>query len=359
MGPGHRLFDTLIEWAIQEAQRDFVKGAVLVDPNIAKPQRIWLVRSTIEDGRIESRKRLAHERLAVIASDHMGLRTTSPSYLLDCVPPEKACELPNLPERSTDDIQQWAFQEITEKQLEQVSAIREEECRLRRDYLNTAFTDLILELQGELNDLQQASLFGEENAEERAKLHKRIEALQSRKVERLAELELMLKLTANLPTIHTQAMVIPPPVVTVEAEEPSLSGGIPMQRDDEVEAIAMEVTERYERGRGWNPVDVHTENEHYDIRSESPTGEKRFIEVKGRSQSGAIIITGPEIDKLRQLGDRAWLYVVTFCKSERPKLRIIQDPIPKLNAEMLYRRVQFVVEEQDWSAQGEEAKVRA
>ncbi len=130
-----------------------------------------------------------------------------------------------------------------------------------------------------------------------------------------------------------------------------------MQRDDEVEAIAMEITERYERSRGWNPVDVHKENEHYDIRSESPTGEKRFIEVKGRSQSGAIIVTGPEMDKLRQLGDRAWLYVVTFCKSERPKLRIIQDPIPKLNAAMLYRQVQFVVEEQDWSAQGEEANL--
>ncbi|GIX50684.1 MAG: hypothetical protein KatS3mg132_878 [Limisphaera sp.] len=38
MGPGHPLFDTLIEWAIREARQAFAKGATLVDPNIAKPQ---------------------------------------------------------------------------------------------------------------------------------------------------------------------------------------------------------------------------------------------------------------------------------------------------------------------------------
>ncbi len=49
-----------------------------------------------------------------------------------------------------------------------------------------------------------------------------------------------------------------------------------------------------------------------------------------------------------------WLYVVTFCKSEKPRLRIIRDPIPKLNPEMLYRQVQFMVEEGDWSSRGKE-----
>jgi len=58
------------------------------------------------------------------------------------------------------------------------------------------------------------------------------------------------------------------------------------------------------------------------------------------------------VDKLRQLGDRAWLYIVTHCKGAQPRLRIIQDPISKLNPEMLYRQVQFVVEEADWATQG-------
>jgi predicted AAA+ superfamily ATPase len=120
------------------------------------------------------------------------------------------------------------------------------------------------------------------------------------------------------------------------------------------EAIAMDVAMRYERSRGWTPTDVSWDGEHYDVRSEGPGGEKRFIEVKGRAQSGAIVLTGPEVDKLRQLGERAWLYIVTFCKGERPRLRIIQDPISRLNPEMLYRQIQFVVEQDEWVRQGEE-----
>jgi superfamily II DNA or RNA helicase len=360
MGPGHPLFDTLIEWAIREARQAFAKGATLVDPNIAKPQRVWLVRSTIEDSReagfqpVSSKKRVAHERLALIVQDHMGLRTTSPSYLLNCLAPETAVPVPDMESRTVEEIQAWAYEQITERQLEQVKAIRAEECDLRRQYLNTAFTDLILELQQELNDLQQAQLFGEDNRDEVERLRRRIEELKARKAGRLKELELMMKLTANLPDLLTEAVIAPVPVATVESDEEAPSKGVPMRRDDEVEAIAMEVAMRYEHSRGWTPVDVSRDGEHYDIRSEGPNGEKRFIEVKGRAQTGAIVLTGPEVDKLRQLGERAWLYIVTFCKGERPRLRIIQDPISRLNPEMLYRQIQYLVEEGDWAAQGEE-----
>ncbi len=40
LGPGHPLFDALIEWAIRRARDAFAKGAILIDPNIARPQRI-------------------------------------------------------------------------------------------------------------------------------------------------------------------------------------------------------------------------------------------------------------------------------------------------------------------------------
>ena len=79
------------------------------------------------------------------------------------------------------------------------------------------------------------------------------------------------------------------------------------------------------------------------------TGKKRFIEVKERAATGPIVLTGPEVDKLRQLGPRAWLYVVTFCREDTPRLHIIQDPITRLHPEMLYRQVQFLVQEDDWS----------
>lgn len=353
LGPGHPLFDTLIEWAIKEAHEAFAKGTRLVDPNLSEPKRIWLVRSTIEDGRLEREKRLAHERFIVIFLDHSGLRATSPSYLLDCLPPEDELERPAPQQLKSEEIQNWVYNEITEKQLESIHSLRQEECDLRREYLLETFTDLIVERQGELNELQQAQLFGEANYEEAEKLHMKIEDLKQRRRERLAELDRMLRLRANLPEILTEAAVVPAPSVI---EEGLVTRGIPMRRDDEVERIAMEVAENYECSRGWSPIDVSQEGEHYDIRSVGPNDEKRYIEVKGRAQSGAIMLTGPEVDKLRQLENRAWLYIVTFCKGERPSLRIIQNPLSNLNPKMLYRQVQFLVEEDDWASKGEEIK---
>ena len=177
------------------------------------------------------------------------------------------------------------------------------------------------------------------------------------KKERLDELELMLKLSAKLPDILTEALIVPVPVVVAEGD--SSPNDFPMQRDDEVEDIAMDVAMRYERSRGWTPMDVSNDGEHYDVRSEGPGGEKRFIEVKGRAQSGGVVITGPERDKLQQLGERAWLYIVTYCKGEKLRLRIVQDPFSKLTPEMLYRQVQFFIEESDWARQGQDIETAA
>ena len=133
--------------------------------------------------------------------------------------------------------------------------------------------------------------------------------------------------------------------------------GVPMRRDDEVEQIAMNVVMQYEKRRGWTPYDVSQDGEHYDIRSESPTSEVRYIEVKGRAASGPIILTSPEMDKLKQLGPRAYLYIVTYCRGERPRLRIINDPMRFLSPEMLFRQIQYLVQENDWSRFGENTEI--
>ncbi|GIV04315.1 MAG: hypothetical protein KatS3mg015_3145 [Fimbriimonadales bacterium] len=61
------------------------------------------------------------------------------------------------------------------------------------------------------------------------------------------------------------------------------------------------------------------------------------------------------------------LHQSSFCNGDPPAeasaqagrllLRIIQDPIARLNPQVLYRQVQFVVEEGDWTRQGEEVSL--
>ena len=356
LGPGHPLFDALIEWAIRRARTAFTQGVTLVDPNISVPGRMWLVRSTIQDGRNEEKKRLAHEQLSVVVADHLGLRATSPANLLNYTAPESPVERPTVPEHAPDDVQAWTYEQLTEHQHARVRDLRQAECDLRRRYLETTFTDLILDLQEKLNDLQEAELRGEDDPDERTRLEARIRKLKDRKILRLAELDLMMRLSADLPEIVTSALVVPAPVAQLESDAASPQRGVPMRRDDEVERIAMSVTMRYERSRGWTPYDVSQDGEHYDIRSESPAGELRFIEVKGRAQTGAIMLTGPEVDKLRQLGERAYLYIVTDCRGERPRLRVIRDPMIQLTPEALFRQVQYIVQLPDWASRGEEIR---
>jgi hypothetical protein len=68
------------------------------------------------------------------------------------------------------------------------------------------------------------------------------------------------------------------------------------------------------------------------------------------------MLTGPEVDKLRQLGERAYLYIVTDCKGERPRLRVIKDPMIQLTPEALFRQVQYIVQLPDWASRGEEIR---
>jgi hypothetical protein len=45
------------------------------------------------------------------------------------------------------------------------------------------------------------------------------------------------------------------------------------------------------------------------------------------------------------------------CPGWRRERQFIQDPISRLNPEMLYRQIQYLVEEDDWAQQGEEVPV--
>ncbi len=356
LGPSHPLFEVVTEWTLRRAHAAFARGTILIDPNIAAPQRYWLTRSNIIDGRVDAKKRLAHQQMALVVADAMGLRHTSSAYLLNCVAPYAVAEQIVAPTQTNDEIQAWTFDQITEPQLTRAQTERQAEVDLRREYLNTSFQDLILDLQDKLNDLNELELIGEDVGKKAQELEQRITQLKARKALRLEELEQMLRLHADMPEIVTSAIALPAPVAAVEVESPQR--GTAMRRDDEVEQIAMDVALRYERARGWTPQDVSKDGVHYDIRSHAPrmTGDDyiRYIEVKGRAQTGDIVFYAPEVDKLEQLGERAFLYIVTHCKGTTPRLRIIQNPFPQLKRENLFRAIQYVVDKENWEEKGQE-----
>ena len=91
------------------------------------------------------------------------------------------------------------------------------------------------------------------------------------------------------------------------------------------------------------------DNVGYDLRSEAPDGTKRYIEVKGRSGTDGVMLSSNEMFRLGQLGNRAWLYIVTDCKTH-PKLSVINDPARNLNFEKKIKGVQFYLPLEEWQA---------
>ena len=153
----------------------------------------------------------------------------------------------------------------------------------------------------------------------------------------------MVQLSPKAPEVLGCAYVVP--LTQVE-----YVGHYGMSRDDEAEAIAMKTAMSYEISSGWKPTDVSANNEGYDIRSISPEELKRYIEVKGRSAAdGSVMLSENEMNRLAQLGDAAWLYIVLNCKSN-PELFCIQNPAKKLNFQLKSKGVQYFLAMDEWKS---------
>ena len=111
----------------------------------------------------------------------------------------------------------------------------------------------------------------------------------------------------------------------------------------------------FERSEGRKPDDVSAENVGYDVRSMDTEGQKRYIEVKGRTMTDGVMLSENEKNRLAQLGRRAWLYIVTNCKS-KPQLHIINDPANRMSFEQKTTGIQFYLPLQEWQARIEADK---
>ena len=228
----------------------------------------------------------------------------------------------------------------TEKTVKQDTASR-------RDYLQTAFTQIIIDIQGEINELQHQLLFSDDEKLHQKLLAKeaRYEAMKTRKHERRAKMDNMIELFPVEPAVLGCAYVVP--LNQVEYHQ-----NFGMTRDDEVEAIAMKVAMDYETNHGRKVEDVSKENVGYDVKSIDESGNKRYIEVKGRAGTDGVMLSENEMNRLAQLGCRAWLYIVTECRGNSPQLNRINNPASTLVFEKKTKGIQFYLPLEEWKAKG-------
>ncbi|MBN2634833.1 MAG: DUF3883 domain-containing protein [Prolixibacteraceae bacterium] len=347
INPGNPLFDSLVKVVRNKFREDMLKGTVLISPDEKEDYFAFFVKSQIVDNR-ESKKddSVADERLVMVyKKQDEDFQLTSPAKFIDLHPPTTFVKpIVPPPVLSNDEVVQWSFTNITQQQFEDTKVHVQKDSLDRKYYLESAFTQVIMDLQMQIQELQGKVLLGDTRVQEKI-LHKqkRITELIDKKHSRLENLELMAQLSPKAPEVLGCAYVVP--LTQVEYH-----GHYGMSRDDEAEAIAMKAAMDFETEAGWQPADVSANNEGYDIRSISSDDLKRYIEVKGRSGTdGSVMLSENEMNRLAQLGDAAWLYIVVNCK-QAPELYRIQNPAKTLKFDLKSKGVQYFLPMAEWKS---------
>ncbi|WP_448518928.1 helicase-related protein [Rhodoflexus sp.] len=347
ISPGSFIFDSLVTVVRNRFREDMLKGTILISPDDKESYFAFFVKSQIIDERTNRHEEsIADERLLMVIQAPNGeLGITSPAKFIDLHPPTNFAKLINPPgAMSIDKVLEWCFEQITVKQLQETAACVQKDCAERRNYLEAAFTRVIIDLQAEIQEMQSKLLLGDTRVQEKiSKKQERINELVRKKQVRLLQLERMEQLSPKPPEVLGCAYVVP----LTQVEYNRHYG---MSRDDEAEAIAMQTAMQFERDNGWQPTDVSANNEGYDIRSIGPEELKRYIEVKGRNGSdGRVVLTENEMNRLEQLGDSSWLYIVLNCKTQ-PELYRIKNPAKNLKFEPLSKGIQYLLKEDEWKS---------
>ena len=345
VNPGNPFFDSLLEVVIREYRESMVKGTILVSANDSEPFHAFIVRSRIQDNRHGNvGGNIADESIRLVLSrGESEFMDTSPGKLIDLISPATFTkEIQPEGVVSDEAVVDWSFINITKPQLKQCKKRVEKEITLRKEYLEDAFNQVIADLVNEVNQLQGKLLLGDQRVEEKIqKFSAKIEDLKTRRAHRIKLLEQMAELTMLSPEVLGCAWVVP--LKQLEFEDRKV-----MARDEEVERTAMETAMQFERDKGRYPEDVSAENLGYDIRSTDNSGMKRYIEVKGRATAGPVMLSENEMNRLGQLDFNAWLYIVFNCKS-KPELKVIHNPAKNLAFEILFKGVQYLIPQKQWS----------
>lgn len=344
INPGNALFDALIDCVRHDFKEEMLKGTVLVSPEDTEEYFAFFVKSQIIDNRPNrGDESVANELLSFIYTKPDGnYACTSPAKFLDLHAPAQFAKeiLPPQPVKN-EEVTSWSFENITLPLLEETQSKVEEDSSKRIEYLRTAFTQIIMDLDISINEMQMKAFMGDQKTQEKL-LHKndRKNELMKKREERIADMEQMTEIAPKEPEILGCAYVVP--LTQVEYEQ-----HFKMNRDDEVEAIAMQVAMDYETSHGRTPEDVSKQNLGYDVKSIDSYEMKRYIEVKGRAQTDGVMLSENEWNRLAQLGEKAWLYIVINCKTT-PQLYRIQNPAKRLSFQKMTKGIQYYLPLEEW-----------
>ena len=315
--PGHPLFEALRRYTVDQAHEPLALGACFHSLKHTQPARLDVYRARVVDGL----GAVIHERLFVIemsdGSEPILQEIGALGDLQAAKAPDPLPAIASVPE-AIDWLQQNALQPF----LEEVRGERLGELDRIAQHVELSLTELLAREDQKIGRFAEEKERGVEGAAGNlAKAEERHSELWARRERRREELARQRALSLQAVERLTSALVLPHP----ESNKPEIRN---LRPNPETEAVAMRVAIAHEKQAGRAVADVHEQNLGYDLTSlDTQSGELRLIEVKGLAASeGPIIVTPNEHRVAEDRRDCYWLYVVTDCATEQPKLKAHKDP---------------------------------
>jgi len=335
IAPGHPLLEAVIEKIFEKYSEEIGRGATFIDPSGMMDGFIWFLEGQINDGNNQT----AGKRIFALYQDcQNNIKQVSPSILWDLKPANpdsynttKAFMV------DEDSIIAFAIENVLTKYLDEIKRQREHDAEIKRKYGLRSLQELILRSEEKLIEYEIKRAKGVDIPEVVIQMERRRkEDLEQKK----AELERRIQAETNL-------LLLPPKILGVARVVPQPPMEDELKEDLEIERIGMQIAMNFEICHGREPEDVSSQNLGFDIRSRSPDGSYRYIEVKTRAREGKIALTPNEWLMAHRLGDEYWLYVIVNIAT-KPELYTIQNPATKLKPSEEVEIVRYIVDKDDW-----------
>ncbi|MBE7435444.1 MAG: DUF3883 domain-containing protein [Anaerolineales bacterium] len=333
---GDPLFEALMIWVERNLADTLSQGAVFTDPDGKMDGILLFYQGEILDGR----GHVTGTRLFALFNDiNSGeIAAVNPAVLWDLK--EGGDNEENV---DVEALKKKAFSVLL-PELEKYKATllteRERQAAIKEKYGVRSLEHLILKLDGDLIGLYSRRDMGE-NVERFIKPKEDQKASYEHALQELRTgLQQERSLSIGSPRFIGMARIVP----EIDAT---------MVNDADIEKIGMDMTMQHEREQGWTPEDVSKENLGFDVRSTSPDGHKRYIEVKARAEIGAVALTQNEWFKAKRFGDEYYLYAVLNA-SKTPLLYKVQNPAALLKPEEQVE-VRYMVSASEIQSKGERA----
>ena len=208
VGPGHALFESVLQAAEAGFAGDLLKGAVFVDPSPNPPDRLWFFSVAIGDGTgrvlgrrliaVEERQRNFNERGALCLQD---VRPWSPH--------DGAKPPPADVEREKRVAIGWLLETTVPKLVRETAEGRAHELELRERYLDRSFRSVIARHSDRLLAMQGRQAGGDDMALAIRQEERMLEDARRRQDERMRQIRLEKQIVTRAPELVGVAAVVP------------------------------------------------------------------------------------------------------------------------------------------------------